>query len=68
MEKRTGIWQAENKTVYSLESTGFRRGQEVLENRFTLQVSGRPGAAGPTTQEVEDLAKRIAHLLNTYGV
>ena len=57
MSKHTeGPWQAEGLTVYALQHSGWRKGVEQLENRFTAHVQGARNCP-----EAESIAN--AHLI-----
>lgn len=39
-----GPWLREDRTVYALQSAGFRRGEEQFQNRWSLHVQGGVGS------------------------
>ena len=53
-------WLRDGTLVYCLQSSGWRKGVEEFENRFSLNV--QPGR-GHSREEAEALAERIAALL-----
>jgi len=49
-----GTWLRKGRTVYALESAGWRKGEEQFRNRWSFHVQGGPAA---TLEEVEEVAR-----------
>lgn len=54
-------FRRQGQTVYRLVETGYRRGEPVLENEFTILVQR---GKGTTDEQAQELAERIRALLN----
>ncbi len=57
-----GLWQREGDLVYALTNHGFRRGQQVMVNAFSVPVQANAGFG----DKREALAELIVTLLNNH--
>jgi len=55
-------WHIDGTLIYQLEHAGWRKGEELKQNRMTVSVQTFTGSS---KDEAETLAQRIADFLNT---
>ena len=75
MSKHTeGPWKRDDMTIYSLQHSGWRKGVEQLENRFTVSVHRSPNCTDEETQAnarliaaAPDLLAALQDIVDLYG-